>query len=143
MSWTDPRVWVVEALDSDKMNEISEQLAVLHKGNGHSVLQDLTPDSDRKIDIGTVDQSFNVSLGTSSYDLAFIGAPVGRQVGNIIHLIITGSAAGVFIINNAGSVPAGYLPIFVHGSSGLGDYPITENMLLMLTLGNSAWHCKI
>ena len=136
--WTTEPVGGV--IDTD-FNRIEQNIGVLHGGNGQTSLSILTASAAFVLDIGTTEQSFVLNLD-ASYNIQFI-TTTGRQPGNQINLIISGTAS-VQMINGASSPPAGSAPVYIAGwpYSGLGDYTLHENQLLRLVYSGTAWHCN-
>ncbi|MBT8489894.1 MAG: hypothetical protein KJN62_02480 [Deltaproteobacteria bacterium] len=115
MGWEAPRNWVVEALTTTMMNSISEDLRVLHRGNGYeSALSNASADSNFDLNIGETDAAFTVNDDT--YAIKYISID-GRQPGNIITLI-NGSSQNAGFANGT-ETHSGYAQVKI--SSGIGS----------------------
>lgn len=137
MSWTTPRAWTVAAVSTAQMNEVSEQLAVLHKGNGHTALSTISPNAAGELNIGAVDQSFNVTE-PSNYGIKFISS-TGRQPGNTINLILTNASS---VYTNTATPPSGYSPIIINHEQTYGSYNLYQYQILTLVFTGSFWVCN-
>jgi hypothetical protein len=135
--WTTPRNWTVAAVNTVQMNEMSEQLAVLHKGNGHTSLQTLSPSAAGELNIGSVDQTFKMSE-PSTNGLKFIYS-TGREPGNTINILFDNAST---IYTNAPTPPSGYSPIIVNHEQSYNGYSLYQYQIITFVFTGSFWLCN-
>lgn len=134
--YSDPVDVAVEAVPTTLLTAIADNLRCLHKGNGHTSITSIAPAVGGALDVGTVDQTFNVD--SSDDTLKFI-TTAGREVGCTIHLIASETGQ---IGYGQSSPPVGTKAIV---GDGAGSTTLTwqQHRKITLTLGDTYWHHDI
>jgi len=142
--WTSPVDVGVEGVPTTLLTNIADDLRCLHKGNGHTTVSQISPNSSGHLNVGSDDQYFKV-LEPSNYGIRFIST-AGRQLGNAINLEISTTTAyqqQTSIYTNASSPPVGYVPIIVNHEQIFGSYTIYLYDVITLFFHGSFWLCRV
>lgn len=135
MAWTTPKIdWTpLDGIIDDDLNEIGENLNVLHKGNGQTALAEIA--SANNLDINETDDTFLITGTTSVY---FIKS-TGRQPGNRIHLIKLDSGGAVFHDNEA-DPGVGYSPMALWPlTHSQGDLTLNPDQCFTFVYTGTKW----
>lgn len=141
MSWTAPKTaWGVELVGSADLNRIEENIAELHKGNGHTVLAVITPPTVSPFNMdfpNQTDQTYQFTHSGSDV-VGFISA-VDRQPGNVIHLVMNNPGGAVVFFHNAGTPDPGYARLRIHNGVNFGNAELDHSRVITFVYTGVDW----
>lgn len=143
MNWQTPKTnWGVDVVGSVDFNRIEGNIYVLHKGNGFSSLQTMTPfilsGSNYAIDINVFDEVFVLSRGNSQTPQSVnVIYSEDRQAGNKITLILVNPnlVAGSFNYATNGVASGYYKPI-----KAPGNFIQYDNTAISFVFDGNFWY---